>query len=700
MQSYRPLILALVLTLAAFAQADEPADRLVRQLQEQLQAGDHAAALATARALVDERPGLAGAWYNLAGLEAQEGTTARAEEAFMRAVQLGFDDFRHADRDEDLGSLRATSTYGDLRDAWRDGLAVRARDRRLELDAGSWSPSVDLVDRRGGLVPPEAEVRVRVDAGGLELDVLLGDETLPASVPWQAGGSGLLVAVTLPSGPAEGTLHREFGFGWLQKLPTGAVRLGERWQPLAELSPKMRVDHDLARLRMTVSIPWSACESLHPLADDVLLINVAYVRGHGDRPGRAALIEDPALGRPDRRWRRGVPLRVRWTDDGPAIAARLDDHVIRTPKFDVHVRATLPRSDAHGQAHLVLRDRRSTVVVDTDEALVDGRLEASLEAPALAGSARLGVSLATDRERALASWERSVVVLPPGWEERVERVIAAAPEHERPSLRHRQRAIDAALESRQSRDGIAALSGTVDELEAMLEAVEEHGTSLPAGGSYLAALPTADGREAVCSLALPDGWRRGDDATVVLLLARAPGAAERAVRRAPLLLHELAAGGEPAPVVLAIPRLGTVHDAEVARDHAARLVSWLQDFLGVDRILVAGVDLLAATALELAADRPAPLAGVLAITGVNFVPYPGRSEAWIDERLASIPADLPVGWLWFPDEIHGEDQSRVIRRLLTGSGRTLDPRERIPGGLGFEQAWSRAVVWAASFAGS
>ena len=47
-------------------------------------------------------------WYNLAGIEEQLDDRTAAEEAFAEAVALGFDDFRYAQADADLGdALRA-----------------------------------------------------------------------------------------------------------------------------------------------------------------------------------------------------------------------------------------------------------------------------------------------------------------------------------------------------------------------------------------------------------------------------------------------------------------------------------------------------------------------------------------------------------------------------------------------------------------
>ncbi|MBD3219620.1 hypothetical protein GF314_00135 [bacterium] len=690
------MIVAVVVAVTAAVPASAATDQeLIERLGRQLADDDLQAALRTARELVQVRGDLTGAWYNLAGLEAQVGDLARGEEAFARAVQLGYDDFRHADDDPELAPLRETATYRELRSAWRDGLAARAEDRALMLEAGRWSATMRLRDRQGGLTPPEAEWRLRVDADGLDAEILLDGDRLPPTPPWQSGGSGVLLTVGLPASPGEARLHHDFGFGWQQRLPVGARRLGHRWQPLAELSPKMRVDHGRGRLRLTLRLPWEACGTLHPLADDTLLVNVAHVLGHADQPGVAALIDDPGLGRADREWRRGVPLVVRWRDDGPAVAARVDDLVVRDGSAEVTVAATLSTPGADAELHLVLRGPDGEIVHDADRPLDGRRMTTTVPAPPLAGPARLGISLGVGGQRGLASWERTLVVLPDGWKRSVDERIDAAPARERPSLRHREAAIVGELAGRHPRRSVAALGTTVAELEAMLASVDRRGTSVPAGGTYLAIVPGEDiAPPLACSLSLPDGWQHGDASRVVVLLARAPGAAERAVSRAPRLLAELAEGAAPAPVVLVVPHLPPDHDPELARSTAGRLLDWTREFLGSRRIHLAGVDLLAATALELATDRPDELAGVLAITGMNFRPYPDLDRDAIVTRLSGLPAELPVGWIWFPDEIGPGDQGRLMRSVLADRGHELSPRVAVPGGLGFDQAWTRALAWA------
>jgi hypothetical protein len=704
-----PLLLVLLVASTALAQdtASGPDDDLLGTLQRQLRAGELEAALDLARQATELRPALAPLWYNLAGLEAQVGDMERAEAAFERAVTLGFDDFRHADADTDLAGLTTRPAYLRLRAAWADGLAARRRARALDLVAGRWSEMVPLPDRTGGVTPPRAEMRLRVDADGLAVEVLLGDTDLPAAPPWHAGGGGVLLTFVLADDPETGggRQHVDLGFGWLDGLPAGAVRLGSRWQRVAELSPKIRLEHAEQRLRISFRVPWDACGGLHPLVDDRLGLNAVYLRPGEDGAQAAALLADPAIGRPDRPWRRSVPLTVHWRAPDadaiePRVVARLDDHVQDGDTASLLVRALLPPGRTPGVLHVVVRDRDGVMVHDADAPLrrVGTHLEADVTVglPDHAGTAWIGVSLGRGERRGLDAWELKAAVIPPDWFDRVDASLATAPPRERPALAHQRDLIATLLADRRPRADATVLAAMVDELDAMLGRLAATGTSLPAGGSYRALMPADEGLPPLaCSLALPEGWRRGQDVRAVAVLARAPGGEQRAVQRAPRLLAERAGDRDAPPIVLAVPHLPRTHDPAMARAVVARLLPWLRDLLGCGPIRVAGVDLLAATVLEAAAAGDPDLAGALMITGVGFTPWPDEGPGALGRRLLGIPDGLPLGWVWFPDEQQPGDQAAMLRRLLKAQGHALQPETAVPGGLGFAQAWSRAVLWAA-----
>jgi len=693
------LRLALICLVAAptLAQTD-PAD-LLRTLQEQLDAGHHAEALATARRCSEVVPGNPAIWYNLAGLEEYHGHRPQALAAMRQAVVLGFDDFRHADTDTDLGELRDDPGYLELRAAWTAGLVTRVRSRRVELEAGAWSNAIDLVDRRGGLDPPAATVRLRVTDAALEVVVETDDEPLGMIPPWR-GGNGLLVSVTLPEADTigEGRYGVEFGFGMTEGLPAGAVRFGSYWQRLAELTPKLRRDSTAGHLSLSFTVPWSICASLHPLVDAELILNVTMLRADG----HAALIDDPASGSTDHPWRRGVPIHVNWSvAAGPAVQGLPADHVVREAAIRLQVAAVTDDRDA--TVRLVFRDHAGELSAPVTWSLPGGKPPRTttddLAVPLPTGSARLGASLATGGDGDPITWETDLVILPHGWESHTEARIAAAPPHEQPSLRYRLTAVSTVLAQRHPRQNPAALGTTVDELETMLARSEATGTSLPDdGGVYLAVIPAdADHSRLKCSLSLPGGWRRGDPTRVLLLLARASGAEQRAAMMASRVLAERSQGMDPPapPVVVAIPHLRSDHDPHRARHTTDRVIDWLREFLACGPVHLAGVDLLGATALETGAARPDDVAAALLITGMNFAPYPELESGELPPNLSTLSPTLPVGWIWFPEEHQTGDQTASLLDALRRHGLTVEPALAVSGGLGYSQAWSRAVLWAA-----
>ncbi len=288
--------------------------------------------------------------------------------AFKQAWALGFDDFRFAEQDQDLGNLVQDPAYLELRQAWADGLGVRAKDRALTIDAGSWSEPFDLVDREGGLTPPAASARLLLDNDGLTVEMFLECRGLADRPPWQTGGGGVLATLLAPENLAtgEGRLAVDFGFGMDEGMPAGAMRLGDRWQRIAELTPKFRMDPDTGRLGLTIHIPWSATGVLHPLVDAPLGVNLTFIRqGAEDEPGRAAWVADPATGQTHHSWRRGIPVTTRWSaSQAPALQGRVTDLVIRGQQLALESIALVTADDQPADLHVVVRDHDSQVAFD------------------------------------------------------------------------------------------------------------------------------------------------------------------------------------------------------------------------------------------------------------------------------------------------------------------------------------------------
>ena len=689
---------------ASASAAAQPAAELLRRLWEELQAERFADALATARQGAAQELPNAGLWYNLAGLEEKHGDHNAAVAAFRRAVALGFDDFRHADEDADLGDLQRDPAYGVLRMQWAADLQAQALARAHTLVIGGWSAPIELSDRGRGGGSPEATLRLRPGPAGLEFELSIAGHEITTRTPWQ-GGSGVLVALTLPETPeaAEGSYHCEFAFGTSEaELPAGAIRLGSHWQRVAELTPKLRQDHATGRLRLTFAIPWSLCGNLHPAVDPALGLNVTYVRRGGVlAQGQAALLDDPAAGRPDRRWRRGVPLRWLWpASAAPVVHGRPGDLVLRRRELLFEPLAVVAATASPATVRLVLRDRHGTLHDQADLAVAGEaglrRRHVALPVGLPSGSAQLGASYHDSAAGASAGWQTAILCLPHGWEATTAARLAALPDRERPSVRKHVDEALAELTARHERSDVTALGAVVDEIESLLERFATTGTTLPSGGPYLATMPARDGRpELRCSLYLPDRWRRGQEVRTLLLLVRMAGGHHHAVMRTPQLLADLAgAGGEiTTRVALAIPHLPAAADPGGATAQVAGLIDWLRDFLACGPLHVAGVDLLAATALEAAAGKREDLAGILMLTGLNFAPYPPGDLAAQVARFSALDPSLPAGWYWFPGEEGPDDQAAALRGALRAAGLRLSPARPVAGGLDFGQAWQRSLHW-------
>jgi len=683
-----------------------PADgaALLQRLQAELDTDRYAEALLTARAATAVFADNQNLWYNLAGLEEWHGDRAAAIEAMRRAVEAGFDDFRFADEDDDLGGLRRDPAYRALRDDWAADLARAAQARALTLITGEWSEPIALQDLRGAVLPPEATVRLRADQRALEVELLVTHHEPTPLPPW-LGGSGVVLAVVLPAttGGHESQRHVEFAFGMHDKSPRGAVSLRQGWRPLPELALKVRPTAIAAQWQWNITIPWSIGSSLHPLIDDTLGLNVTYQRRGGDLPAAtAAWLADPATGRPQQPWRRAVPVTWRWPHDGgPQIHGRLADSVVRDDTVHLAPLVVVTPSDEPAQVQLVLRDHTGRIRQQATWS-IDGPAGRRVFRSALPlgdaapGPARLGATYQATPTADAVAWETELVILPPGWEDRTSARVATAPAREQPSLQHRLRVVKDLLARYDPLADVDELGSLVGDLQDLLAHLDAHGTSLPAGGTYLAVMPAVSGQPQVgCSLSLPVGWRHGDDGRVLLLLVRSQGGEQRAVAAAPRFLAEQTAHSAPhgTGAILAIAHLGELADGEISTELAGALLVWLRDFLGCGPVYLAGVDLLAATVLEVAAVRRADLAGVMMVTGMNFVPYPADDADALRARVANLDPSLPASWIWFPDEQQAGDQAAALRRALRAAGLRLQPARAVEGGMNLSQAWTRALLW-------
>jgi tetratricopeptide (TPR) repeat protein len=76
--------------------------------------GEYEKGLAIDKRIVQIKPASAVARYNLACSYSLLQILSKAFDELRRAVDLGYDDWEHLDRDEDLANLRADSRYGNF----------------------------------------------------------------------------------------------------------------------------------------------------------------------------------------------------------------------------------------------------------------------------------------------------------------------------------------------------------------------------------------------------------------------------------------------------------------------------------------------------------------------------------------------------------------------------------------------------------
>lgn len=702
MSKHIVVVVICLLSSAAAAPGAQPADgatpaRLLSALQAQLAGGELEAARQTARRYVVLDAGNAAVWYNLAGLEEHAGDRDAAADAFSHAVAAGFDDFRAAEADDDLGGLRQDPAFVAHREAARRAWREQARAHEVLLTAGAWSPWRDLAERDASADAPTVRARWRCTDQRLEVEAQI-KETHRADIlpPWH-GGAGLVIAVGAPAvaGDGDAARWREVALGLQDKRPAGALLFG-RWQELADLAPKLKYDPVADALVYAAALPWSALAPHHPLLDDTLLINVTYfsLLPTGGS-ARAALVRDPGTGDAAAGWRRGATLQVNWPpESGPLLRVRAEDAVVASGVMRARAVVVAPRAGKAswraaapltGQGNVVLRAGKQGVPL-------------TLPVPDASGPLTLDVSLTMPEGASLSATE-ALVKVPAGWIDRARAAVPSLPAGERSSVSERLDAIVRELAARHPQDPVGPLGTTVAEVDALLARAAATGTTLPAAGPYLAILPDDDaGVGPQVALQLPAGFRRDADHLLLLLFVHAPGVETRGADVGIRSLAELAPklGVAPDRVAVAVPLASSPAPlaAEAAAALVGRTVAWARALMPGVPIAIAGIDAYAAPVLQ-ASLRPAPdLAGVLLMTGQDFDAWPGQDDAALRDILSRADRRMPYGWIRFREEAGPRDRALDVVRVMREVGISLATVQEVPGDLNPAQAWGRATVWA------
>lgn len=110
--------------------AEEDAARLLAESESALNKGDLPGAESATRSLIELQPDNFVHAYNLGCILARRGNAKDAGEWIAKAVELGYTDLRHLQRDPDLKGIRDDPNYKALLSDW-DGLLSKSADRNL-----------------------------------------------------------------------------------------------------------------------------------------------------------------------------------------------------------------------------------------------------------------------------------------------------------------------------------------------------------------------------------------------------------------------------------------------------------------------------------------------------------------------------------------------------------------------------------------
>jgi pimeloyl-ACP methyl ester carboxylesterase len=260
------------------------------------------------------------------------------------------------------------------------------------------------------------------------------------------------------------------------------------------------------------------------------------------------------------------------------------------------------------------------------------------------------------------------------------------------TVQQRLDAVQEALARHGPRDDPGPLTTTVVETVQMLQRAERTGTVLPDGGRFLAVYPGPGGAERLCSLHLPDGFRRGaKPPETVLLLAELPGSEAALAATTGAILRDLAADTR----VVAVPHLPAAGRPATSLAEAQAARDWLTDFLGAARPRLAGVDAGAGTALRLSLAEPDRCVDVLLLAGLGFAPWPEADAPTLSSRLPGPGNGVAYTWILFPAETARGGQADAVLEAMRSAGYAIAGVTPVRGGFSLSQAAGRVARWVA-----
>ncbi len=717
------VVLVLAALLAASPASAEP-DRqeLAGEITDLMRQERRTEALPLCRTYTDRFPDDAAMLYNLACLENMTGHSEEAVATFAKAVTAGFDDFVMAFSDPDLASLNHHPQMIDLAVDHQVRLSQLASARAETLSWQAVSSPILLAPEQTVISSLGPDIKLTWTPVGLDIELfatgrwsdLMGPDNL---APWN-GGSGLVFTLGVPDTESPKGYQTSnfflFAFGLEKNTPVGAVYLTgqDRWQPISELTPKIRQDGE-DKLELRASIPWPSILPYNPLVDNLLGFNASLrITGSGDHI-TASLLPDPAAFRPRSVDRRIAPLKFQAASVGEDVfIGRVSDTIsgAEPVTFDL-VAVSLEEGVGRltidflgGPDQSLLPQGQVAGTIELEKGL--NRLTRQADFTALkTGAYVIKTELTFPSGRSL-TWGSSVLHLAPGWKDEFIARIDKLDPQEKPTALYYFESIDLAVAEHHPRRGPGTIAATLDELGRLLDNFDKGESILPDKGYFLAVFPGPGGETRLCHIYFPAGWKIAARLNPVLTVTGASGTAGAIADRTGRNYESggrkptLKSGPDEGFPVFLVPRLEPPEGrkpGDLPGDLQAEVeacLAWARETFDSPTISVAGVGQSADAALQLARNRPEALKAMIIFAGGSLEPWPQADAEFIQRQMAGFPRGLPVTWMDFVRETERHGQGPQILKALEGMGCNLVEIQKVKGGLNFTQVADRTVLWA------
>lgn len=698
------------------AQMDQ--ENMAREIVDLLRQERREEALSLCRTYVSLFPDDPAMLYNLACLENMTGHPEAAIAAFSAAVAAGFDDFALAFTDPDLAGLKYHPDMVDLALEHQLRLADLAAARAVNLSWQEESPPLPLTADYAQPGETDPTIRLTWTPVGLDLVLQAGDSWSDLAAPdnpapWN-GGSGLVITLGIPDADNQEEYLAAnfflFAFGLEKGAPGGAVFLTgqNRWQIIAELQPKIRVDAT-GSLELRGTILWAAIAPYNPLVDQRLGINATLRLSGSEVPSTASFLPDPATFRPQTPLRRVVPVVFGTESIGEDIfVGKVSSSLSDTLPVTLDLVAVSTTAGAgrltldflRGPEQSLLPDGQVTGSLELTEGLNQLTREADFTALDT-GAYVVQAELAFPSGRTL-SWGSTILQLAPGWQKEYHRRIDRLEAQEQPTALYHLDTIVEAVTAHHPRRGPGAIVTALGELDQLLDNAASGGSILPDQGSFLAVYPGPGNDPRLCHLYLPARWRQAAKLNPILTITAATGMvgaiADRMGRNYDqgAMTPTLKAVDEVGFPVYLVPRLageGERRPADMSAEIEACL-AWARDTFDTATVSLVGVSQGAAAVFGFVEDRTESLNALLIYAGKDLEPWPQADLGYIELELADFPRNLPLTWVDFVNETDLAGQGRQIYQALANLGINIVETQEVRGPLNFTQIADRTVLWA------